>query len=320
MSNYDEIKEIVDYVRKKQRAKFWWAKISFVVAALLLPLLYVTAFGANGDDSHVFEQENRKVSALCLSSVALMRDIAEAPQRHQSTAYVPDVSISYIVTRESIIEPVFVINDEPADEEPTEPGKIAYITIDDGPSRAITPGILDVLAQEGIKATFFVLPHRNVEDIYLRIIEEGHEIGNHSFSHVYSRIYSAGNIDAFREDVMNAQAYMLDNYGYLTTSFRFPGGSMSRGSSIIAPRRAILEELGYRDFDWHVDSGDARIGNNDRRAVSLTNNVLRNTRNREQLIVLMHDTWDKRTTLEALPMIIEGLREQGYTFDILRNY
>jgi peptidoglycan/xylan/chitin deacetylase (PgdA/CDA1 family) len=78
--------------------------------------------------------------------------------------------------------------------------------------------------------------------------------------------------------------------------------------------------MGFDVFDWHVDSGDARANVSDRSAATLTNNVLRNTRDREKLIVLMHDTQGKRTTLEAFPRIIAGLREQGYTFDILRNY
>lgn len=201
-----------------------------------------------------------------------------------------------------------------------EPDKVAYITIDDGPSRAITPGILDILKQEGIKATFFVLPHSDVDDIYMRIIDEGHELGNHSYSHVYKKLYDSKDIELFREDVLLARAFIMDNFGYLTTAFRFPGGAMSRSSSIITPRREILTELGYRDFDWNVELGDANSKQADKSAEALTRNVLDNTRNREQLIVLMHDTSNKTTTLEALPFIIEGLREQGYAFDILQNY
>ena len=200
------------------------------------------------------------------------------------------------------------------------PNKVAYITIDDGPSRAITPGILNILRDEGIKATFFILPHDGVSDIYQRIIDEGHEIGNHSASHVYSKLYSSGNIEAFKEDVLLAQSFMLDNFGYLTTTFRFPGGAMGRKSSIIEPRREFLKEIGYRDFDWHVDTGDANSNQKDKSAAALTARVLNNTRDRERLIVLMHDTSSKSTTLEALPGIIAGLREQGYSFDILRNY
>ena len=197
--------------------------------------------------------------------------------------------------------------------------KIAYITIDDGPSRAITPGILDVLAQEGIKATFFVLPHDGVRDLYQRIIDEGHEIGNHSYTHVYSKLYSS-DLQIFKDDVLLAREWLFENFGYLTTTFRFPGGMMGRSSATLEPRRAFLDEVGYRYFDWNSDTGDARSGQTDKSAAALTANVLRNTNGRERLIVIMHDTGDKRTTLEALPRIISGLREQGYVFDILRNY
>ena len=203
---------------------------------------------------------------------------------------------------------------------PADGSKIAYITIDDGPSRAITPGILDILAQEGIHATFFVLPHDGVRDLYRREIDEGHEIGNHSYSHVYSRLYNADDLDTFRDDVNTARSFMWENFGYWTTTFRFPGGMMGRRSSIVEPRQAILEEMEYRYFDWNIDTGDANSNVRDKSAASLTNNVLNNTRDRDRIIVLMHDTGDKATTLEALPMIIAGLREQGYVFDVLRNY
>ena len=198
--------------------------------------------------------------------------------------------------------------------------KIAYITIDDGPSYEVTTGILDLLQQEGIKATFFVLPYSGRMDLYQRIIDEGHEIGNHSYSHNYSKLYKKKDIEAFEEDVLKAQEWLFEDFGYIATSFRFPGGAMGRKASIVDPRREFLAEQGFRDFDWHVDTGDANSNQKDKSAEALSGRVLDNTRDREQLIILMHDTSSKVTTLEALPIIISGLREQGYTFDILRNY
>jgi len=197
--------------------------------------------------------------------------------------------------------------------------KIAYLTFDDGPSRAVTPLILDLLSEEGINATFFVLPFQGVDDLYRRIINEGHELGNHTYSHVYSRIYRSG-IDAFRDEVVSAGEFIYENFGYETTLFRFPGGSMSWSSDLIIPRRQIVAELGYRSFDWHIDSGDTRPNSSDRSAERIVGNVLDNTRGRSHIIVLMHDSSGRQTTLEALPYIIAGLREQGYSFDVLSNY
>lgn len=200
------------------------------------------------------------------------------------------------------------------------PLKIAYLTFDDGPSRSVTPGILDLLKEEGIKATFFVLPHSNVNDIYQRIIDEGHEIGNHSYSHIYSKLYKADDVQPFIDDVTAARDFIYDNFDYETVSFRFPGGAMGRKAAIVEPRLAILGEMGYRSFDWTVITGDADSRQYDKSAVALANNVLKNTRGRDKLIVLMHDAGDKKTTLEALPYIISGLRDQNYCFDVLMNY
>ena len=198
--------------------------------------------------------------------------------------------------------------------------KVAYITIDDGPSRTITPKVLDLLKEEGIKATFFVLPHSGLDDVYQRIVDEGHEIGNHTSSHSYSKIYRSDDLDSFTEDVTAAREFILENFGYYSVSFRFPGGAMSHRSAIIGPRREILKELGYKDYDWDVDSGDSNANVVDKSAANLARNVLRYTRGREQIIILMHDINGKRTTLEALPIIIKGLRDQGYSFDIIRYY
>ena len=78
-----------------------------------------------------------------------------------------------------------------AEEDSKENKKIAYLTFDDGPSRTVTPQILDILAKYDIKATFFVVgkyAEKN-PDILRRIYEEGHVIGNHTYSHNYNYIY-----------------------------------------------------------------------------------------------------------------------------------
>jgi len=207
-------------------------------------------------------------------------------------------------------------NAEPAEPDANTAGiaGTVYLTFDDGPSRDITPGILDVLAEEGVIATFFMLPYSGADDIFRRVIDEGHEIGNHSYSHVYSRLYE-GSVSAFREDVFKAHQFMYDNFGYTVSSFRFPGGSMSHSREIINPRKEEIKDIGYRYFDWHVDPDDWRVG---RGADIITRDILDSTDGREHVIILLHDVY--ASTLEALPGIIAGLRQQGYGFDILKNF
>jgi len=205
---------------------------------------------------------------------------------------------------------------EPVDP-PIEIIGTAYLTFDDGPDRGITPEVLDILLEEDVKATFFVLPNVGVEDIFRRIIDEGHEIGNHSFSHRYDLLYES-NAGSFKEDILKARRFIYDNYGYTTTSFRFPGGSMS-WPGVIRSRIDVINELGYRHYDWLVDPEDWRIG---RTAEDIIKETLEQTKNlgREHTIILLHDYRNRDLTIEALPGIIKGLREMGYEFDIVRNY
>ena len=213
------------------------------------------------------------------------------------------------------------IDEESAEDQEPEPEYVgvAYLTFDDGPSRTVTPGILDLLAKEGISATFFILPRENLDDIYQRMIDEGHEVANHSNSHDYKRLYDRS-IDFFSGDVLIAHSFMLDRFGYTMISFRFPGGTSSCGSGRLSERFEFLEEHRYTHFDWDIDSGDAYSRQKDKSAQALSQNVLTRTDSREHVIILMHDHRWRESTLEALPMLIDGLREQGYTFDVMRNH
>ena len=313
-------------------------KYGFVIIAVILPLLVISACY---DTAPVAPKEYTQAADVLPDTVNAdsLSDYQPSPStpeiKHDNsypgTEELPDTSSKGAGEKQpdempapEPREPEQHASEQPAPDyqkKPAEPvkKKMAYITIDDGPSRTVTPGILDILKTEGIKATFFVLPHSGVDDIYQRIVDEGHEIGNHSASHQYAKLYRSG-LDSFTEDVMAAREFIYENFGYYSVSFRFPGGAMSHSNSTIEPRREILKELGYKDYDWNTDTGDANSNVKDKSAANLAGNILRNTRGREQIVVLMHDSGGRRTSLEALPIIIKGLREQGYAFDIIRHY
>ena len=210
-------------------------------------------------------------------------------------------------------------NETAAEAHTPTPGMVAFLTFDDGPSRRITPHVLDILKEHGIRATFFVLPHSGVDDLYRRIINEGHVIGNHSFSHNFQLLYDPNNLDAFYEDTRRMSAFIQNMLGITTNLYRFPGGSMGRSAEIIAPRVEILNNLGYRHFDWHVSSGDTDRGPAGQNPESLTNNIVNNLGGRNRPIILMHDLWNE-TVIEALPMIISRLKAMGYSFGTLDEF
>lgn len=201
--------------------------------------------------------------------------------------------------------------------------KIAYITIDDGPTRNITSRNLDTLKKYGVKATFFVLPKNNLDDIYKRILAEGHVIGNHSYSHDYNYIFAS--TYNFINDLVKARNFIYDKLNYTTKVYRFPGGTMGHKKSEVMEREVILSELGYKYFNWDISTADTdpnlkKYGTEEQIVNLLANNIINGAKGRKKLIILMHDSAGKMYSAKALPKIIEGLDKKGYAFDVLTNY
>lgn len=198
-------------------------------------------------------------------------------------------------------------------------GKVAYLTFDDGPSDN-TLEVLKILRDEKVPATFFVNGKEGkYEKYYKYIVDEGHVIGNHTYTHNYSKIYS--NVDTFMQDFTKLENHVTKHAGSISSLVRFPGGSNNTVSkkhgspTIMSDIAAELERLGYKFFDWNVDSKDA--SGNRVPASSITRNVLDGSKKVNQAVILMHDSQSKKTTVEALPDIIRGLKEQGFEFDKL---
>lgn len=206
---------------------------------------------------------------------------------------------------------------------PTSLTKTAFITIDDGPSLDNTPKILDVLKEYNAKATFFTIYNPSAVEMYKRIIEAGDEIGNHTYSHNYLKLYS-NDITYFKNDVLKLHNYLLNKFNYKASVFRFPGGTGGRRLSIINPRINFLKSIGYRYYDWNLSTCDTDVnltiknyGSEENIINKLTTNILNKTNRKDNLIILMHDSKEKIYTPKALHRILEGLKSQGYSFKIL---
>lgn len=203
-------------------------------------------------------------------------------------------------------------------EEPV-PEKWVCLTFDDGPSKT-TPAVLDALSAAGVKATFFVVA-TGYNEKYLPLIADaaaaGHQIALHSASHEYSDIYQSA--DAYWQDIELLKERISP---YVNTAslhyLRFPGGStntVSRrygGRGVMAELKQQCTEKGYAYVDWNVCAEDAVGGKPS--AGTIYRNVVRETGEQTQCIVLMHDSATTRTTAEALPDIIQWYRDQGFTF------
>ncbi len=184
-----------------------------------------------------------------------------------------------------------------------------YLTFDDGPSTN-TADILDVLDDYGIKATFFVTGKQDEEslEMYKRIVDEGHTIGMHSYSHQYSDLYSS--LEAFQNDFEKIQNLIYDTTGVESTFYRFPGGSSNKVSNAdMAEFIHFVNEEGVTYFDWNVSCGDAT--SQAYTADELVENVMSDVVKYKTSVVLLHDADSKTTTVQALPKLIESLQSVG---------
>ena len=194
--------------------------------------------------------------------------------------------------------------------------KVAYLTFDDGPSNN-THQILDILKQNNIKATFFVLGSQ-VEifpETTNRIYNEGHYIANHGYSHKYSEIYQSP------EQVLNEfnqcnqiVAKTINVPEYNSHLFRFPGGSVG-GKYAELKKQAItlLEQNDILHIDWNSLTGDSEKVNPTEEY--LMDNLQKTTEGKNSLVILMHDAQAKKITAETLTKVIEYLQQQGYSFE-----
>lgn len=201
--------------------------------------------------------------------------------------------------------------------------KVAFLTFDDGPSKN-TEKILNILKEENIKATFFVNGHDDdfARDMYKRIVEEGHAIANHTYSHSYKDVYKSQ--ESFIRDVERLDEYIYSVTGIKPDIIRFPGGSnntinrkysKSNDNSFMNGLANRIEDEGYTYFDWTVDSTDA--SKMKQSAQKIISSTLSESLKQKYPVVLFHDAPAKTTTVEALPSIIKRLKENGYLLDSL---
>ena len=190
-------------------------------------------------------------------------------------------------------------------EESDRDNRKVYLTFDDGPSM-YTTDILDILERYEIKATFFVVGKDSEADkeALRQIVEAGHTLGMHSYSHRYSEIYAS--VENFATDFEKLRDYLFQVTGVESTVYRFPGGSSNTVSDIPMEEFArYLHEQGIVFYDWNISSNDS--GGKLLSVEEIVQNSTARLEEYRNVVILFHDSADKRTTVEALPIIIENI-------------
>lgn len=237
------------------------------------------------------------------------RDLTVAPDGMISDQVYRQIPSSYVIQRTG-----------------DKPRKIA-LTFDDGPDPVWTPKILDILKQENAKATFFIVGENGQAnpDLVKRIVAEGQEIGNHSFTHP-----NLGEVPRAVTDLeLNATQRLIESLtGHSTRLFRAPyfGDAEPRTPDEVEPT-VQAQNLGYISVGLHLDPDDWKLKNDDgspHTADQMVEEVLKQaaitTPEERGNIVLMHDSGgDRSATVEALPKLIHELRSRGYEFTTIAD-
>lgn len=195
-------------------------------------------------------------------------------------------------------------------------GRDLYLTFDDGPNPEATDRILETLAQQDVPAAFFMVGDhvRRFPEVARRVRDAGHEIGNHTDTHV--KLYRRGP-RRIRTELTDAHRTLVDRLGLTPRTFRAPHGYRNPFVGLAAHR------LGYETFGWSFGVWDtARPG-----AEKIRERTRRHLH--PGAIILLHDgdgydpVGDRRQTADALPGILRDAHDHGYTFRplaaLLRN-
>lgn len=240
---------------------------------------------------------------------------------HRQTA--PDISQMQVRRATVIEDPVMphkgtkgtvatLINpDAPIPNVPPPGAKIRYssihtddmvlaITFDDGPHAQNTPKLLDILKERNIKATFFMVGEK-VHDypaIVRRVVAEGHEIGNHTYSHP---MFAGKSDQTIRNEMQRTADAVKSAAGYTMHLMRPPGGGITKHVE-----QMLYTEFGYNCILWSVDPQDWR-----RPGVSVVQNRLISGAHKGA-ILLTHDL--HAPTITAIPKVLDDLLAKGYRF------
>ena len=236
----------------------------------------------------------------------------------------PDIPVTLYV---SAIKPAAYQPDPSA-------ASVVYLTFDDGPSESGTERLLDILDAYGVKAAFFTmgLSVEKYPEAARQIADRGHTFACHTYTHKYDEIYRT---TAALEEEMDNWEKAASGAGIELGEhkfFRFPGGSVSNyfDEAQEAEMRAMLEERGYRIFDWNsaINDGVLYMRPNGTSALDYIRQSFGETfarsvketggREGEPLIVLMHENVEE--TVELLPWILNRLIRDGYAFGNLENF
>lgn len=193
--------------------------------------------------------------------------------------------------------------------------KVIYLTFDDGPSGKVTTDILDILKNEEVPATFFLIGNqiKGQEEILLRIKNEGHSLGLHSMSHNRNNLYSSN--EKFLKEMLDTQNIIKEITGETSNILRFPFGCNNKSYCLKPELVELLHTNNLKIHDWNVDSTDGA-----NHSASPSTYLRKSKSNKSEITLLMHCGYINKNSVKALPDIIKLYKDKGYVFKGINDY
>lgn len=275
----------INAARRKRINRLKKMIIAFILAAILIPSIICVVLGIQ-----VFSLKE-KLRETEAARDTLLETMADG-SFHLNEEEFPVEEAQEEQEQETVV----------IDEENT---RKVYLTFDDGPSES-TERILEILDQYGVKATFFVTGEEAVShpERYQAIVDGGHTIGMHSYSHRYNEIYASE--DNFGSDLLKLQEFIEQTTQVTPKFYRFPGGSSNTVSE--QPMSVFCDYLtdnGITYFDWNMSSRDATSPM--RSVDEIVHNCTADLEHFNNAVILLHDAANKSSTVDALPEVIETI-------------
>ena len=191
--------------------------------------------------------------------------------------------------------------------------KIIYLTLDDGPS-IITNKVLDILKENDVKATFFIIGNQinGFENMVKKIHDDGHSIGLHTYTHKFKRIYSSR--DTFIKEMLDCQNEINKLTGISPNIIRFPGGSSKRLTYAYLDK---LHSYNFKIYDWNMVTLDGINPNTSPN--QLYRDATKGNEKLSSIILLLHCDYMHKNNCKALPDIIKYYKEKGYEFKTISD-
>lgn len=187
--------------------------------------------------------------------------------------------------------------------------KVVYLTFDDGPAGKVTNDVLDILKNNSVHATFFLIgcQIKDQENLVKRIYDEGNSIGLHSMTHKKNSLYCSN--EQFLKEMISTQELISTVVPIKPTILRFPFGCNNNTYKISKSMVDLLHDNNLKIYDWNTDSGDGANPN------SAPSTILKNAKStKNRVILLMHCSYLSKNTVKALPSIIQYYKDNGYEF------